>query len=239
MEPSEFVLHVDKLITVTSLQLHMVLQSFSDVHGFCDVFTVFWLLKYVRNSTKLHLTCNNLLLQVTELKYDDNVNFLRQGTFAGCEYDVPLVAAGSVFSHNSIDSLMVSSIFSANMTKFWEKLLDVEDVLVTMRKFHDQSQTFDLTYQKGSKEHAPLDILQLPTEYQGTKFKVLFINMLLRPETVFFGVDSSSLIVLGIYRSKSHVYKEIGGASCDSYVIVAPDQEEILLLDDRIYVLRG
>ena len=40
MEPSEFVLHVDKLTTITSLQLHMVLQSFANDHGFCDAFTV-------------------------------------------------------------------------------------------------------------------------------------------------------------------------------------------------------
>ena len=173
------------------------------------------------------------------MKYDDNVNFLRQGTFAGCEYDVPLVAAGSVFSHNSLDSLMVSSIFSTDMTRFWEKLLDVEDVLVTMRRFHDRSQTFDLTYQKGSREHAPLDLLQLPREYDGSKFKDLFMNMLLQPETAFVGIESSSLITLGIYRLKSYTYKEIGGASCDSYVIIAPDPNEISTLEDKIYVLRG
>ena len=151
---------------------------------------------------------------------------------------MPLVAAGSVFSHDSIDSLMVSSIFNDDVTKFWEKLLDVEDVLITMRKFHDQSQTFDLSYQKGSKEHAPLDLLQLPIEYDGVKFKDLFIKALLQPEEVF-GTDSSSLIILGIYRLKSHAYKEIGGASCDSYVIIAPNQDEVLSLQDRVYVLRG
>ena len=149
------------------------------------------------------------------------------------------MAAGSVFSHSSIDALMVSSIFSTDIIRFWEKLLDVEDVLVTMRKFHDQSQTFDVTYQNGNKEKAPLDLLQLPSEYNGIKFKDVFSRLLLQPETMLSSPKSSSLIAIGIYRLKSHNYREIGGASCDFYVIVAPDPNEIVSLEDKIYVLGG
>ena len=112
------------------------------------------------------------------------------------------MAAGSVFSHSSIDALMVSSIFSTDIIRFWEKLLDVEDVLVTMRKFHDQSQTFDVTYQNGNKEKAPLDLLQLPSEYNGIKFKDVFSRLLLQPETMLSSPKSSSLIAIGIYRLK-------------------------------------
>ena len=111
----EGLVQTDRHRTVTSLNLHIILEEYRPLYDSDMLKEPFIIIELIHE-------INICLLR--ELKTVPNIN-LKNDNF---NYDWPLITAGSVLCHSMFDGLMVSSIFNPNILKLWESILQLKDI---------------------------------------------------------------------------------------------------------------